>query len=347
VTRRTRLVAAAVAFPIALWVVPSLRARAKAVAVLADATGLPFPRPSAREVVVSIVEYDGVVGDLYSGGDESPVIVFVPGAAAGGRSDPRVIKTGTALARAGRRVFVPELHLYRRTFNYDDVERLVIAIAELSDIGQVGVVGFSYGGSFSLIAAQDQRTRDRLAYVATFGAYFDLLHVIQGVTTGSTLLDGREVHFPTVPEAREILTKATEELASGERGAELARALDLEDASNLPTNLEAVHDLLANEDPYRTDELAAELPPLFRTTLDRFSPSTTVERLDTPLFILQSKQDAATPWTEAVLLNRAVERSRLVLLDHFSHVDPPGLPGWLADGGRAWRFLSWLLATQE
>jgi pimeloyl-ACP methyl ester carboxylesterase len=82
---------------------------------------------------------------------------------------------------------------------------------------------------------------------------------------------------------------------------------------------------MTNRDPHRIDELAAELPRLFRTTLERFSPSTTVERLDAPLLILQSKKDAATPWTEAVLLDRAVPRSRHVLLDHFSHVDPTGL----------------------
>jgi pimeloyl-ACP methyl ester carboxylesterase len=347
-TRNTRLVAVAAAIlPVVVWVVPSLRARAKAVAVLADATRLPFPRPRPCDVAVSTVENDGAIGDLYSSGNESPVIVFVPGAAPGGRSDSRVVQAAAALARAGRRVFVPELHLYRRTFNYEDVERLVTAIVELSAGAQVGVLGFSYGGSFSLLAAQDERTRNRLAYVATFGAYFDLLHVIQGVTTGSTLLDGSEVNFPTLPEAREILTSATMRLASGEGVTELARGLGLEDASELPTDLEPVQDLLANEDPLRTDELAAKLPPLFRTTLERFSPSTAIERLEAPLFILQSKKDAATPWTEAVLLDRAVERSRLVLLNHFSHVDPPGLLGWFADGSRAWRFLSWLLAAQE
>jgi acetyl esterase/lipase len=147
-----------VTLPVVVWV-PSLRARAKVVAVLADATGLPFPRPFARVVVVSTIEYDGLVGDLYSGGDESPVILFVPGTVRRGRSDPRVIEVATALARTGRRVFVPELHLYERRFDYDDVERLVTAIVELSDNAQVGVLGLPYGGSLSLLAAQDQRIR--------------------------------------------------------------------------------------------------------------------------------------------------------------------------------------------
>jgi pimeloyl-ACP methyl ester carboxylesterase len=348
-SRRTRaVVAAVVALPVVVWAVPALRARAKAAAVLADATGLPFPRPFARDVSVETLELgEDVVGDLYSGGEDAPVIVFVPGAAPGGRKDPRVIEASEALARAGRRVFVPELHLYERTFRQDDVERLVTAIASLSEGAPVGVLGFSYGGSLSLLAAQDDRTWGRVAYVATFGAYFDLVHVIQGVTTGSTLLDGEEVHFPTVPEAREILTDATVRLTSGDRADDLARALEIEDGEELPEDLEAVHALLTNRDPRRTDELARELPARFRTTLERFSPSSGVERLDVPLFILQSKKDAATPWTEAVLLDRVAERSRLMLLDHFSHVEPPGLWGWLSDGPRSWWFMSWLLEAQE
>ena len=81
--------------------------------------------------------------------------------------------------------------------------------------------------------------------------------------------------------------------------------------------------------------------------LERFSPASKINELDVPILISQSKKDAATPWTEAVLLERSVDQSRLVLLDHFSHVDPPGLSGWLRDGPKAWTFMTWVLEAQE
>jgi dipeptidyl aminopeptidase/acylaminoacyl peptidase len=89
------------------------------------------------------------------------------------------------------------------------------------------------------------------------------------------------------------------------------------------------------------------LAPSFRDVLERFSPATALDELDAPLFILQSKKDAATPWTEAVLLHRAVDGSRLVLVEHFSHVDPPSLSGLLRDGPKAWWFVSCVLSAQE
>jgi pimeloyl-ACP methyl ester carboxylesterase len=259
-----------------------------------------------------------------------------------------VIEAATALAGAGRRVFVPELDLYERTFRARDVERLVASISALSsDDERIGVVGFSYGGSLALLAAQDPTTHGRIAYLATFGAYFDLLHLLQGVTTGSTILDGEAVIFPTVPEARDILTDATVLLASDRFADEVAGALDGDDSDDLSEGADAIVELLSNRDPRRTEELAGNLPGRFRATLDRFSPATAIEQLDAPLFILQSKKDAATPWTEAVLLERSVKDSRLVLLNHFSHVDPPGLGGWLGDGPKTWWWLSWVLAAQE
>ncbi len=337
------------ALPLLVWAIPSLRARAKAAAVLADASGLPLPRPFAHEVRVESTEpAPGVLGDLYSGGRDAPVILFVPGATRQGREDERVIQAATAMARAGRRVFVPELALYDRIFHRDDIDRLIASVTSLSSSEEkVGVVGFSYGGSLALIAAQDPRTSGHVAFVATFGAYYDLVNVLQGVTSGSTILDGEEVTFPTVPEARDILTDATVREASNRYPDEVARALEGRDPGDLPDGADAIVELLSNRDPRRTEELAADLPPRFGALLERFSPSSTIEALDVPLFILQSKKDAATPWSEAVLLHRAVESSRLVLLNHFSHVDPPGVRGWLGDGPQAFRWLSWVLTVQE
>ncbi len=327
--------------------VPSLRARAKAIGVIAEATGIDLPRPVARSVDVRRTQLaPDVAGDMYSGGEDAPVILFVPGATRKGRDDRRVVAAATALASANRRVFVPELALYDRTFRQSDIDLLGGAIERLSSDSPIGIVGFSYGGSFALIAAAEAPAED-VSYIATFGAYFDLVNVIQAVTTGSTILDGERVAFDTVPEARTILTRAAVGFAPPAVADELERAVESRDPTRLPPEARPVYDLLVNKDPAKTPRLVAALPDDFKETLEEFSPSNYVQRLGAPLFIMQSKEDAATPWTEAELLAEAVPRSRVVMLEHFSHVDAPGLRGWASDGPKAWWFVSWVLEAQE
>lgn len=327
--------------------VPSLRARAKAIGVIADGTGIDLPRPFARSVDVERRRLaSDVVGDMYVGGEDAPVILFVPGATRRGLKDPRVVDAATALASANRRVFVPELKLYDSAFERSDIDRLDRAIERLSSDGPIGIVGFSYGGSFALIAAADARGAD-VAYVATFGAYFDLANVIQAITTGATILDGEEVDFDTVPEAREILTDAALGFAPEPVADELERAVEARDPSLLPPQARRIYDVLVNRNPRKMPRLVEALPDDFKETLAAFSPSSYVDDLQAPVFIMQSKRDAATPWTEVQLLADAVPDSRLVLLEHFSHVDPPDLEGWRSDGPKAWSFVSWILAAQE
>ena len=320
----------------------------KAAAVLAEIAGVPFPRPFAAAVEVRRVQLaPGVAGDLYAAHPDAPILMFVPGATEKGTSDPRVIDAATSIAKTNRQVFVPELTLYERTFERSDIDRLATAIEHLGRDEPIGVLGFSYGGSFALIAAAAARTEGKLSYVATFGAYYDLLHVIQGITTGHTIVDGDEVAFETVPEARAILTSATIRLAPESYAGELRDALERGDPSELGRGARGVYDLLANQDPTRLRDLADALPVRFRNTLERFSPSNYLDRVDVAVLILQSKKDAATPWTEAELLAGNATSSRLMMLDRFSHVDPPGWAGWLTDAPKAWWFTAWVLEPQE
>ena len=348
--RPRRLVIVLASFVIAATVVgtvPSLRARAKAIGVISDATGFDLPRPAARSVEVERMQLArDVTGEMYIGGEDAPIILFVPGATRRGLNDPRVVRAATALASANRRVFVPELALYDRTFRRSDIDLLGSAIEGLSSESPIGIVGFSYGGSFALIAAAEVGAED-VTYIATFGAYFDLVNVIQAVTTGSTILDGDEVAFETVPEARRILTDAALGFAPPVVADELKRAVESRDPTGLPPEGRAVYDLLVNRDSAETSRLVEALPEDFKQTLDEFSPSSYVEDLRAPVFIMQSTEDAATPWTEAELLAEAVPDSRVVMLEHFSHVDSPDLDGWISDGPKAWTFVSWILVAQE
>jgi pimeloyl-ACP methyl ester carboxylesterase len=349
------LVAAAVVTGLAL--LPPVQARGKAAAMLAEAVGLGFPRPFAPPVSREEATLDGVTGDLYRPDRPAPAILLVLGAAPRGADDPRAVRLARAIARAGRVVFVPHLVLAEQRFDEGDLDRIARAVVGLDEhpatTGPVTMLGISYGGAFALVAAADPRVAGRLAQVAVFGAYWDLVGVIQAVTTGVSVVGGERIPWEDHPLAGAILEQHAVDLAPEASRAELRAALDGQgDADRLDPPSRAIFDLLSNRDPARTAELAARLAPSAREMLSRFSPSSVKGRLAVPVIAMHSTDDPAVPYGEALRLVRALPEARLVTVSSFRHVDfrTTGAGGWLAaasDLWEAWRFASWLLEAQE
>jgi dienelactone hydrolase len=336
---------------------PAVQARVKAVGVLVEAVGGRFPRPFAPEVRRADLSIDGVSGALYVPSRPAPAVVLVLGAAPGGPDDPRAVRLATALARAGRVVFAPRLSLAARRFDTEDLDRIVRAVLALDahpvTTGPTALLGISYGGSFSLVASTDPRLRDRLAVVAVFGAYFDLAGVIQAASTGRSLVAGRELPWDGHPMAREVLEHHAVDLAPEGSREELRRVLDGHgDPSSLASGARAVHALLANRDPARTEALVAALSPAARARLRRFSPSSVSGQISAPVLAMHSTDDPAVPYGELVRLRLALPAARVVTVGSFRHVDlrgdkgggPLGMASDLLD---AWRFTSWFLEAQE
>jgi hypothetical protein len=334
---------------------PPVQARGKAVAFLAEAVGGSFPRPFAPEVRREEATLDGVSGHLYVPDRRSPAVLLVIGAAARGPDDPRAVRLARSLARAGRVVFAPRLTLAERRLDPADIDRIVRGAMALdghpATTGPVVILGISYGGSYALVASADPRLAGRVAQVAVFGAYFDLVGVIQAVTTGASLVDGRLVGWQGAPVARTVLEEAAVRLAPAESREGLRAILD---GHGVPGGLDpearAVYELLENRDPARTDDLAAALAPGARELLARFSPASVADRIRVPVIALHSTDDPAVPYGEALRLAAHLPQTRLITVRSFRHVDLRTANGWvgvLADLWDAWRFASWLLDAQE
>jgi pimeloyl-ACP methyl ester carboxylesterase len=336
---------------------PPIQARGKAAAVLAEAVGLPFPRPFAPAVSRQDATLDGVTGHLYVPDRPSPAILLVLGAAPRGKDDPRAVRLARSLARAGRVVFVPDLALVERRFDPEDLDRIarsVVAIDEHpSTRGPVVVVGISYGGSFALVASADARTRGRVAQVAVFGAYWDLVGVIQAVTTGVSIAGGEAVPWEGHPLARDLLVQHAVDLAPAVDRSALRAALEGGgDPAALSPEARALFDLLTNRDPARVAGLAARLAPEARAVLEGFSPSSVAGSIEVPVVAMHSVDDPAVPYGEARRLAAALPGARLITVRSFRHVDfqTEGPGGWgsaLADLWDAWRFASLILDPGE
>jgi pimeloyl-ACP methyl ester carboxylesterase len=336
---------------------PPVQARGKALAVLAEALGIGFPRPFAAEIDRTDTTLDGVTGHLYAPRRPSPPIVLLPGAAPLGKDDPRAVRLARSLARAGRAVFIPDLTLYEQRFDSADFDRIVRATLALgahpAASGDVLLVGISYGGAFALIAAADPRLRGRVAQVATFGGYWDLVGVIQAVTTGTSLVGGIRVPWEGHPAARAILEEAIVGLSPEEVRQELRQALATGSPQGLVPEALAVFELLRNySDPELTPSIASRVPAVLRDVLERFSPASVSGDLQVPVVALHSTNDPAVPYGELLRLRAALPEARTLTVSSFRHVDLSTSPsgGWgslVADAWDAWRFTSWILEAQE
>jgi X-Pro dipeptidyl-peptidase (S15 family) len=352
--RRAGWVALAAAIVIGVGSLPGVQARVKSLGVLLEGIGAGVPRPFAPAVVRGPLAFDGVEGDVYRPPGAAPGVVLIPGAARLGKDDPRVVRLARAIARAGRVVFVPRMALAERRFVESDLEALVAAVDGLHRApfveGTVSMFGISYGGSFGLVAAADPRIRDRLAVVAVFGAYFDLVGVLQAVTTGVSLVDGRRVPWNGPPEARAILEEAAPDLAPRAWRPGLAKALSERDPSGLTPDGRALYELLVNRDPERTRDLASRMSPEARSLLRTFSPASVISELRAPVIAMHSLDDPAVPFAEAIRLSRALPEAELVVVRGFRHVDFSSAGGAgraLRDLLSAWRFATWLVGAQE
>lgn len=354
-SRRLLAITVAVATVAAAWLAPASRARVTAAATVAEALDLPLWRPFAPTVTTRSTALAGHDADLYSGRRGAPPVVLVPGAAPAGRQDRRVVDLARVLARADRDVVVPELAVYGEDLVEEDVERLVDIVLDLAgDRGQVVLVGISFGGSLALVAAADPRLEDRVAGVATFGAYADLVGVLQAATTGVSVVDGRVMPWDGDPRAQQIVQEQLIGLLPAEAARAVRAALDGDlPVGRLPPDLAAVHDLLTNDDPDRVHLLAAQLPPSVRARLEAVSPVAVADRLQgVPVVAMHAREDPVIPYGEVVRLASALPHARVLTVEGLGHAElqvtrPRGWLGALGDLRTLWTFSSRTLRWQE
>lgn len=350
--RRRRLRRAAVATLVLLMLAatPPVRTRVRAAVTLVDALGLPLPRPFAPDVTPESTDIDGVDGRIYRVGDRT--LLIVPGAAPAGVEDARVNTMAAAFARSGYTVFIPQLDLYGEQLTEPDLERIVTAVLGLGRDSRrpVTMLGISYGGSLALIAAADDRLNGTLGRVATFGAYFDLVGLIQAITTGVSLVDGETIPWEGHPLARDVLFARTAGLLPEPQRSRLVDALGgAIPPDALPAGTRAVYDLLTNDDPALTRRLAQDLPADLRRFLLQFSPASVAGEIEAPVAALHSTDDPVVPYGELARLRSGLPGARTTTVGLFEHVDfDAGSPGeWVAiapDMWRMWGFATWMMS---
>jgi hypothetical protein len=173
----------------------------RAAAFVIQAAGMQGPARSAARLETSAFDESTLTvpwrggrlrGRLYRPrGASDRAMVLVPGVHAAGVDEPRLIQFASDLAAVRHTVLTAELAdltqyriTPRATDMIEDATLWLSRQAALAPDGRVGMMGISFAGGLSIVAASRPSIRDRVAFVMSFGGHGDLPRTLRYLCTG-------------------------------------------------------------------------------------------------------------------------------------------------------------------
>ena len=369
--RRGCLSVLAVAAMIALILIatPSGRAHGRAALLVADLLsptrqsvlrGLPSPLRQPVSIPTAAGETEANFY-LPAGAGPHGALILVLGFPSD-IEDQALNQVAANLARLGVAVLIPRLPRLRvGELAASDVEILIAAFEWLAAQpsiapGHIGYGGFCVGSSLALLAAEDERIRERVALVNVFGGYYDLPGYIRAIAARSAEYSGREYPWRPAADTDTLLAKNVLAYLDSPSDAAALRA-HLTGDNATPPALSAAGRwalaLLSAGEPQAVDALMAQLPAGYDVRLRAMSPSAGIDRLRARLYIMHDLSDPFVPVVEAYRLRAAAPEpahARFAEFVLFQHVRPaPGRQRLIVirEAGRLIFFLAPLLAELE
>ncbi len=297
--------------------------------------------PTRTQVVYPRPDGPGEADIYYipDGKRRAALLVFL-GANAAGPDDPDVVNVGNALARAGyvaMFVWSPAMG-QQNNVAPAEIENLIHAFQylrrrEFVDPARTGMAGFSVGASFVMVAAADSRIRQDVAFVNSFGAYYDARELLVQVASNSRIFNGQTEPWPVDQLTRRVFANELIKVApEPEEQAWLARRFlyDTAAAGEMPPlspPADLSRQLLEGPTPEQAEALLEQLPPDFQAKLHDISPSRRLADLPGRLMIMHDIGDPLIPVGESRKLVAALREQgrsdlRYTETEIFEHVRP-------------------------
>lgn len=349
-----------------LAVTPPGRAAVRAGALLGAVIGASGAtstqdRPDVRHTAFTLAAANGpAFADLYAPrGGPSPVpgareaVVLIAGVG-DNRQVPQLVNLLNAFAEVDVEVLtVTTPALLNYTLTPDDADAVVQAFLYLTHHAgvnphAVGLVGISAGDGPACLAAADPRIRDQVAFVTTFGGYYDTTNLVRDIGRRALQFDGQTEAFQPQPVPLHVLANSVAPYLPGTDDDFIRSAFANGVTTIAPALLaayapatQATYHLLAGDEPDQVDTNIALLPPAVHTLLVNLSPAHVLRQLRAPIYLLHDRHDQYVPFTEsrdfAAALHAEGHRYQFVEFNIFQHVEVRGdLPigELLGDGAR-------------
>jgi pimeloyl-ACP methyl ester carboxylesterase len=261
-------------------------------------------------------------------GRTAGAVIALHGVTVQGRRDARLVHFARSLARSGVACAVPSLgglsDCRFRAEDLDELEELIALAAERAG-ERVGLIGFSYGGSYAVVTAARAAVAERVRFVLAFGPYHSLdelfawYHETDPVEPASEPAWDNRIYLHLVLAHQLGATLGLPEPLRGEVRALLGRFCH--DAS-------AEEKRRFFEERLRSLGLVAEgLRRRDRVLLDALSPAGKLAPLRCPVSVIHDLHDTIVPPGQGERLHAELcrldrpERFRLLVTPLLSHVD--------------------------
>ncbi len=148
---------------------------------------------AVRTREVSIATRRGPMrGRLYEpAGSHRRAAILTSGLHVSGIDEPRLVRLARQLAASRLAVVTPDIPELARfeiapaiTDAIEDAGRWLASDASLAPDGRIGLMGISFSGGLSIVAAGRAPLRDRVAFVFSLGGHDDLVRVLRYLCTG-------------------------------------------------------------------------------------------------------------------------------------------------------------------
>jgi acetyl esterase/lipase len=281
------------------------------------------------------------------------------------RAVPQFVNLAQSLARSGvvaMTMTTDSLMAYTLVpATVDAVVEATLALQRYPGVARdhVGIVGLSAGGSLGALGAADPRIRDTLAFVLSFGGYYNATSLLRDMGQRALDVDGKRMPWQPDPVPIQALANTiAQTLSVNDRalllsGFNTINGLELSpaDQAQLSPAGQATYHLLTGDQPAQTAANLAALPAQGQTLLVSLSPSSVITQIHAPVYLLHDQSDIYVPFTQsrdfAAALTRLGHPHKFVEFSIFQHVEVKsglGIGQTLHDG---WALYLVLLATLD